>query len=52
LAQGYHFAKPFFLEEIVKTSGARGDERVIAMERRRPERRPAAARAAAGMRRD
>jgi diguanylate cyclase (GGDEF)-like protein len=52
LAQGYHFAKPFFLEEIVKTSGARGDERVIAMERRWPERRPAAARAAAGMRRD
>jgi diguanylate cyclase (GGDEF)-like protein len=52
-AQGYHFAKPFFLEEIVKTHGARGDERVIATERRRPERRPAAAaRAAAGMRRD
>jgi predicted signal transduction protein with EAL and GGDEF domain len=26
--QGYYFAKPFLLEEIVKTSGAHGDERV------------------------
>jgi diguanylate cyclase (GGDEF)-like protein len=52
-AQGYHFAKPFFLEEVARTNGARGDERVIAMERWRPESRPvAAARAAAGMRRD
>jgi EAL domain-containing protein (putative c-di-GMP-specific phosphodiesterase class I) len=52
-AQGYHFAKPFFLEEIVKTGGARGDERVVALEQRRPERRPAAAaRTAAGLRRD
>jgi cyclic di-GMP phosphodiesterase Gmr len=27
-AQGYYFAKPFLLEEVVKTSGVRGDERV------------------------
>ena len=26
-AQGYHFAKPFFLEDIVKTNGVHGDER-------------------------
>jgi EAL domain-containing protein (putative c-di-GMP-specific phosphodiesterase class I) len=26
-AQGCHFAKPFLLEEVAKTSGARGDER-------------------------
>jgi c-di-GMP phosphodiesterase Gmr len=46
-AQGYHFAKPFFLDEIVKTNGARGDERMIATKRSRPEARPlAAARAA------
>ncbi len=52
-AQGYHFARPFFLEEVAKTNGARGDERVISMERWRPESRPvAAARAAAGLRRD
>jgi hypothetical protein len=25
-AQGYHFAKPFLLEDVVKTSGAQGDE--------------------------
>jgi EAL domain-containing protein (putative c-di-GMP-specific phosphodiesterase class I) len=28
-AQGYHFAKPFLLEDVVKTSGAQGDERSI-----------------------
>jgi predicted signal transduction protein with EAL and GGDEF domain len=50
-AQGYHFAKPFFLEEIVKTTGACGDERVVSMERRRPEGRLLAApRAGAEMR--
>jgi c-di-GMP phosphodiesterase Gmr len=50
-AQGYHFATPFFLEEIVKTNGARGDERAAAVERRQPESRPAAAaRAGAGRR--
>jgi c-di-GMP phosphodiesterase Gmr len=27
-AQGYYFAKPFLLDEIVKTSGARGNERI------------------------
>jgi diguanylate cyclase (GGDEF)-like protein len=42
-AQGYHFAKPFFLEEVVKTNGARGDERVVAVERWRPEGRAARA---------
>ena len=42
-AQGYHFAKPFFLDEFVKTSGAHGDERLAAMERRRPGIRAAAA---------
>ena len=42
-AQGYHFAKPFFLQDIVRTNGARGDERVVSMERRRPESRPVAA---------
>jgi EAL domain-containing protein (putative c-di-GMP-specific phosphodiesterase class I) len=26
-AQGYHFAKPFLLEEVVKTAGVGGDER-------------------------
>ncbi len=53
LAQGYHFAKPFFLEEIAKSTGARGDERIISTERRRPDSRPAAvARATVGMRRD
>jgi cyclic di-GMP phosphodiesterase Gmr len=42
-AQGYHFAKPFFLDEVVKTNGARGDERAPTTERRRVESRPAAA---------
>jgi EAL domain-containing protein (putative c-di-GMP-specific phosphodiesterase class I) len=35
-AQGYHFAKPFFLEDVAKTNGARGDKRAIALERRKP----------------
>jgi c-di-GMP phosphodiesterase Gmr len=52
-AQGYHFAKPFFLEDGVKTSGVDGNGRVIALGRERPESREAAApRAATGTRRD
>jgi c-di-GMP phosphodiesterase Gmr len=52
-AQGYHFAKPFFLEEEVPTYGARGDERAPVRERFRPEtRRAAAARAASRRLRD
>jgi c-di-GMP phosphodiesterase Gmr len=52
-AQGYHFAKPFFLEDVATTNGARGDERAIALQRRKPESRPVAAgRAAVGLRRD
>jgi cyclic di-GMP phosphodiesterase Gmr len=39
-AQGYHFAKPFFLEEA---SGAHGDERLAGMERRQLGIRAAAA---------
>jgi EAL domain-containing protein (putative c-di-GMP-specific phosphodiesterase class I) len=39
-AQGYHFAKPFFLEEA---GGAHGDERLAGMERRRLGIRAAAA---------
>jgi len=42
-AQGYHFAKPFYLEEVVRTNGARGDERVRPVERFRPQSRGAAA---------
>src|SRR5436190_8912525 len=42
-AQGYHFAKPFFLDEAVKTNGGRGDERALTIERRREESLPAAA---------
>ena len=52
-AQGYHFAKPFFLEDAVTTNGAPGNERVLAMERCKPEtRRVSPARAACRMRRD
>ena len=52
-AQGFHFAKPFFLEDGVKTSGVDGNDRVIALGRERPESREAAApRAAAGTRGD
>jgi cyclic di-GMP phosphodiesterase Gmr len=42
-AQGYHFAKPFYLEEVVRTNGAHGDERMRAVERFRPQTRGAAA---------
>jgi EAL domain-containing protein (putative c-di-GMP-specific phosphodiesterase class I) len=28
-AQGYHFAKPFLLEDVIKTSGVQGDERSV-----------------------
>jgi len=40
-AQGYHFAKPFLLEEMVRTNGARGDERRTAVERSKPQGRSA-----------
>ena len=47
--QGYHFAKPFFLEEVAKTNGARVNERGFAIERSRPQGRAiAAARGHAG----
>ena len=34
-AQGFHFAKPFFLEDGAKTSGVDGNDRVIALGRER-----------------
>ena len=40
-AQGYHFAKPFLLEEMVRTNGARGDERRVVVERSKPQGRSA-----------
>jgi len=40
-AQGYHFAKPFLLEEMVRTNGTRGDERRVGVERSKPQGRPA-----------
>ena len=41
-AQGYHFAKPFFLEDASSRTATRVNERVIALERHRPEGRAAA----------
>ena len=35
-AQGYHFAKPFFLEDASSRTATRVNERVIALERHRP----------------
>jgi c-di-GMP phosphodiesterase Gmr len=50
-AQGYHFARPFFLEDVVKSSGVAGDERAVEIGRERAETRAAATpRAAAGAR--
>jgi sensor c-di-GMP phosphodiesterase-like protein len=40
-AQGYHFAKPFLLEEMARTKAARADERRGAVERAKPLGRPA-----------
>jgi diguanylate cyclase (GGDEF)-like protein len=40
-AQGYHFAKPFFLEDSSTRSAMSGNDRVIAVERRRTESRAA-----------
>jgi diguanylate cyclase (GGDEF)-like protein len=52
-AQGYHFARPFFLEEGAKTDGVQGDERGSAMGRERQEsRETTSARAAVGARTD
>jgi sensor c-di-GMP phosphodiesterase-like protein len=28
-AQGYHFAQPFLLEDVLKTRGVQGDERTL-----------------------
>jgi diguanylate cyclase (GGDEF)-like protein len=39
-AQGYHFARPFLLDEMVRTNGARGDERSVAIERSKTAGRP------------
>ena len=41
-AQGYHFAKPFYLEDASSRTATRVNERVIASERQRPEGRAAA----------
>jgi EAL domain-containing protein (putative c-di-GMP-specific phosphodiesterase class I) len=52
-AQGYHFAKPFFLEEGAKTGGVQGDERESAMGRERQEsRETTSTRVAVGARTD
>jgi diguanylate cyclase (GGDEF)-like protein len=42
-AQGYHFAKPFLLEDVVKTRGVQGDERTLEPARRSVHGRKAAA---------
>jgi diguanylate cyclase (GGDEF)-like protein/PAS domain S-box-containing protein len=50
-AQGYHFAKPFFLEDIARSSRGDDDERSAQAGRELPESRPPArARAAGGTR--
>jgi len=42
-AQGYHFAKPFLLEDVVKTRSVQGDERTLEPARRSVHGRKAAA---------
>jgi c-di-GMP phosphodiesterase Gmr len=52
-AQGYHFAKPFFLEDVAKTSRDEIDDRAGQAGREQPETRALApSRAAGGMRRE
>jgi c-di-GMP phosphodiesterase Gmr len=41
-AQGFHFAKPFFLDDTAKTSGVAGDERAVQAGREPAENRGAA----------
>jgi cyclic di-GMP phosphodiesterase Gmr len=51
-AQGYHFAKPFFLEEVAKTGRGDGDEHTLQGREQPDSRALAPSRAAGGTRRE